>query len=341
MPEKPADPPDARTPWWLWPQVLSLDAPLVAVAWMAALAQGHHLTLAPAFYWGLALVTWIIYAVDRTADAVSGRLAQPMSTRHLFYRRHSRLFLGAVLPLAAALVVWIALHEIPVGLLGQGVVLCLAGVIYLATYSTRHGTLLHLILLLVAVVAGLALIEVWQAPALVRGAATVALLILVTTTLRERSDQGLRQMVPKEVVASLLFTLGCSAGVHFWTPSEHGLLCTETRLMWALFALNMASIVRAEHLAGLTADPNAVSAVHLRWRAAAPWLCVALVSFSLWSWFTATNPGLRNTALVVALSSGLLGLLLHYTQKLRSELFHVLADAALLVPLPLIWLLDR
>lgn len=327
-------------PWWLWPQVLSLDAPAVAVAWMAALAKGHHLHLPPVFYWGLALVTWIVYVVDRTADSVSGRLTLPLSTRHEFYRRHARVLFFLVLPVASAAAVWIALHEIPVGLLGQGVVLCLAGVIYLATFSTRPGSLLHLVLLLIAVVAGLALIEVWQAPPVVRGIATVALLALVVTTLRGRSDQGLRQFVPKEVIASLLFALGCSAGVHFWTPGEHGLLCEETRLMWALFAVNMASIVRAEHLTGLPADPNAVSAIHAQWREASPWLCGGLVALStVWS-FTATNPGLRNTALVVALCAALLGVLHLYSRRIRSELFHVLADAALLLPLPLIWLLD-
>ena len=108
--DQPPAAPSPRTPWWLWPQVLSLDAPAVSVAWMAVLARGHHIKLPPAFYWGLALITWIVYVLDRTADAISGRLPEPLSQRHRFYQRHSKLYLRLLLPAFVNGWLWIVTH---------------------------------------------------------------------------------------------------------------------------------------------------------------------------------------------------------------------------------------
>lgn len=328
-------------PWWLWPQILSLDAPLVAVGWMAVLERSHRLHLPPVFYWGLALVTWLVYVLDRTADAVSGRLQPPLSARHSFYQRRSKLMLRLVLPLASLAALWIALNEIPVGLVRQGIVLCLAGMIYLATYSTSKRSHLHLVLLFLGVTGGVILIESWHVPPVIRIAAIAALLAMTLSSLRDESSAGMRHYVPKEFIASLLFALGSSAGVHFWTPSEHGLLglCNETWLMWGLFATNMASIARAEHLAGVPADPMAASPIRTEWHKAALWWCAVLLVVSLIQAFDARNPGTRNTALVVAVAAALLALLNANARRLRCDLFHVLADAALLIPLPLAWII--
>ena len=103
-PESDGEPKAVSVAWWLWPQVLCLDAPLVAMAWMAALAKSHHLRLQPSFYIGLGLVTWIVYVLDRTADAVSGRLQAPLSARHEFCLRHQKLLLRVLVPLAATFV---------------------------------------------------------------------------------------------------------------------------------------------------------------------------------------------------------------------------------------------
>lgn len=88
-----------RTPVWLWMNLLSLDAPLVAVVWQDFLARVHPSVLRPAGRWALGLTVWAIYLADRLMDArlpASGEQTIP----HQFYRKNARL---AKLMLAGAL----------------------------------------------------------------------------------------------------------------------------------------------------------------------------------------------------------------------------------------------
>lgn len=84
----PEDPPlDPQPAWWQWLTVLSLDAPLVAVAWQAFFARllgvplriHHHLLLAAG--------TWLIYVADRWAEGHAIDPARVLTQRHRFYQR--------------------------------------------------------------------------------------------------------------------------------------------------------------------------------------------------------------------------------------------------------------
>jgi hypothetical protein len=90
---------------WLWPNVLNLDAPLVAVLWQLLLAQGMLVRLNPFEPWALGLAVWLIYLADHlmdTARPASGAWEPP---RKLFFRSHWRkglaLAMGVALALAA------------------------------------------------------------------------------------------------------------------------------------------------------------------------------------------------------------------------------------------------
>jgi len=75
---------------WLWPNLLSLDAPLVALLWQMLFIRCFHArgqTLPPIL---LAAAVWLIYAADRVLDAWRGAASRP---RHQFYRRHWRVVL--------------------------------------------------------------------------------------------------------------------------------------------------------------------------------------------------------------------------------------------------------
>jgi hypothetical protein len=320
--------------WWLWPQVLCFDAPLVAMAWMAALAKSHHLRLQPSFYIGLGLVTWIVYVLDRTADAVSGRLQAPLSARHEFCLRHQKLLLRVLVPLAAIYLLWLGLTDVPQRLLVQGLGLCVAGSIYLAAYSARRGGL-RTALFSVAGIAGLAVVNLMPLPPMIRNALAGALVFAVLSAIRSQSQERARSALPKEVIASLLFALGCSAGVHFWTPPEHSTLCPEVTMLWGLVLLNLMSIqwsesVRGEHGEKAQASPGAVP-----WTAS--FVTMALVCFSAQVWMTTVDAGERATA-VVALSSALIvGILLVMARRLPTQVFHFLVDAAVVIPLPFLW----
>jgi hypothetical protein len=89
------------TPWWLWPNVLALDAPAVAVAWQTFLAHAFAAPVPPAAPAVLGLVVWGVYLADRRLDARAGHAAQP---RHRFAAAHPTAVaaVAAVALLAAA-----------------------------------------------------------------------------------------------------------------------------------------------------------------------------------------------------------------------------------------------
>lgn len=74
-------------PYWLWPNVLSLDAPLIAIIWQ----EGFAVSLGVELGWInrviLGLYTWLAYCGDRILD---GRRLQSSvsSVRHEFARIH-------------------------------------------------------------------------------------------------------------------------------------------------------------------------------------------------------------------------------------------------------------
>ncbi len=97
-------------PLWLWPNLLSLDAPLVAVLWQGFLARRFSLPLQPAGRLVLGLTVWAIYILDRLLDArKAASTLEP--ARHRYYRRHAMLMmaLGAVVVSsdAAIVILWL------------------------------------------------------------------------------------------------------------------------------------------------------------------------------------------------------------------------------------------
>jgi len=99
-----------RKPIWLLPNLLSLDAPLVAMAWLYVFAKTWRLGYHPwQAYASLGLAVWVIYAADRLFDAsMSARPLHEMQPRHRFHVHYHRLFkigITAALVLATALVV--------------------------------------------------------------------------------------------------------------------------------------------------------------------------------------------------------------------------------------------
>jgi hypothetical protein len=77
----------AKTPLWLWPNLLSLDAPLVAAVWQALFARDAGVSLALASRAALPLAVWLIYLADRLLDTAPGAPVKA-TARHLFYRTH-------------------------------------------------------------------------------------------------------------------------------------------------------------------------------------------------------------------------------------------------------------
>jgi len=105
------------TPIWLLPNLLSLDAPLVAVAWLYMLASTWRVDFLP---WqaaaALAGAVWVIYASDRLRDA-RRRLGagMPLLRRHAFHWQHRGVFLMLIV-VVSLITLRLALFSLPPGI---------------------------------------------------------------------------------------------------------------------------------------------------------------------------------------------------------------------------------
>jgi hypothetical protein len=125
---------------WLWPNLLSLDAPIVALLWQVLFVRCFHgsLGMLPAAL--LAVAVWLIYVADRTLDAWRGTAGAAGQPRHEFYRRHWR----AVLPVwigALGAGGWLAWNRLPGPLFVEGAAVASATGLYLATVHLAPGLL--------------------------------------------------------------------------------------------------------------------------------------------------------------------------------------------------------
>ncbi len=122
-----------RPPVWLWPNLLSLDAPIVAVVWQDFVARSFSSTLLPAGRVVLALTVWAIYLADRIFD-VRHPASEDEATRHQLYRRHNaaaRWLLAGVL----AADVLVSLFWLRPAVFSAGVVIGVVVVCYLSIFA--------------------------------------------------------------------------------------------------------------------------------------------------------------------------------------------------------------
>lgn len=296
----------------------------MAVLWGAALAKSHHLHLPAAFFEALALAAWLIYLIDRVADdEPQTRLT---SARHRFCQRHRRV-IWMVIVAGGAWLVWLVLNRLPVGLIGQGMTVGMLAILYLAVFAAHRRAWLFrgLVLLALAIALGFvlqmpgvgAVAGWWRA-----GVGTVVVLVFLRLLMSRGYGKSGPLVAFQEPLAALLFTLGCSTGVHFWAPPEHGVLCDETWLLWGLFTLNLWGIKAAERFHETPGQPLPVDQMVL---------AALLILAGEMSKNGGDGPGsLMVCAQVSALLLGLLPLLI---RRVSLPLYHVLADVALVLPL--------
>jgi len=81
--------PLSESPLWLWPNLLGLDAPLIALIWQDYLARHYGGSLHLAGRAVLGLTVWAIYLADHLLD-VRHETPGEERARHAFCRRHLR-----------------------------------------------------------------------------------------------------------------------------------------------------------------------------------------------------------------------------------------------------------
>lgn len=86
-----------RIPWWLYPNILSLDAPLVAVAWLYVFAKVWSLQyvetlLVPALF----LSVWVIYTLDHLMKAKT-MADSVQDLRLVFFKKYPKVLTSSVI----------------------------------------------------------------------------------------------------------------------------------------------------------------------------------------------------------------------------------------------------
>ncbi len=110
-----------RPHWWQWLTILSLDAPLVAVAWQWLLARVAHVPIGWHHGFILGASIWLAYAADRWIEGWRLVPDQIRTQRHHFYQRWrgplAVIWLAALAADVTLAGTWLTAREFTAGLL--------------------------------------------------------------------------------------------------------------------------------------------------------------------------------------------------------------------------------
>lgn len=106
-------------PIWLYPNLLGLDAPAVAVTWQWLFAESFGIYIPPVFHLILGLSAWCIYLADRIYDVFSGKNPEIGTERRRFTFRHIRSLL-LMLVVATAVNIFLIARHVPLQLIISG-----------------------------------------------------------------------------------------------------------------------------------------------------------------------------------------------------------------------------
>ena len=131
-------------PVWVWPNLIGLDAPFIAIVWQKLFADSFNVKLPLSNYLTLFLVVWVIYSVDRLMDARSLRSKETASLRHRFYLKYFRLlfFITGSCFLCAS---YLCLAVIPLEMLKIGLAISPFVLVYLLHRKFSTGPMLAVV----------------------------------------------------------------------------------------------------------------------------------------------------------------------------------------------------
>jgi hypothetical protein len=277
--------------WWLWWNLLSLDAPTVAVLWASVFARSSGIRLSYTEYGVLALSVWLVYVFDRLLDVWRSNEPAALPARHQFCLRHSRGLATAVV-LATITAPYVAARELPARESWSG--LLLAGVVSVYMIAI-HG-----------------------------------------------KARFMRRFLPKEFIVGIIFSIGTtlalwSRGASFFRDG-----CGPWIAFALLCSLNCLSIECWEQprreREQVPAPRLLIAWVNSHFKECALAMAIFTTAIALGH---GTATASRQTLLAV--SVGALSLLLIHARRgaLSRSALRVLADAALVLPPLLFWLVQR
>jgi hypothetical protein len=287
--------PERRTPFWLWPNLLSLDAPVVAVVWLSMFARvwriDYHQWQA---YGALGLAVWSIYLCDRLLDL---KLLDPrdgrLGLRHEFIRRHEGVMKWLALS-SLALCTALTLFFLPSEIIGQNL---------LGGARAQFGYLFPGLVMLVA---------------------------FFSITVASAGSREIPHF--RNLVAGIAFSYGTGmvAHVYILTEGVHHLLLSREMLCFGLLcAMNISAIHFWEH-SRASPDREVKAAHELALTLPLALLGAAAILFAQSSDESITRPFFY----AILISAALLFVLNRNRSRFSLDALRVLADVAMIVPFP-------
>jgi hypothetical protein len=123
--------------WWLWPTVLSLDAPAVTLVWQSMTAAVGAVALDGPAAVVLGSSVWLAYVADRWIEGWRLTPVSVRTVRHAFYQRHRWVVLVVWL-IALGLDVAVAARHLSWRELQAGCVLLVPVIAYLLSHQLVH-----------------------------------------------------------------------------------------------------------------------------------------------------------------------------------------------------------
>ncbi|MGH9715217.1 MAG: hypothetical protein ACRD4R_00580 [Candidatus Acidiferrales bacterium] len=131
-----------RTRPWIWPGLLSLDAPIIAVLWLMLFSQSLAVRVPATDTAVLAMAVWLIYVADRILDSFRESERVPLAPRHQFYREYRAAFVApfCLILLLAAWMAWTKLDERTLrgGVVLAAIVAAYFGVVHLSGNAAQR-----------------------------------------------------------------------------------------------------------------------------------------------------------------------------------------------------------
>ncbi len=123
--------------WWLWPTILSIDAPVVVVLWQRVIARSAAADAGPAEMFVLGCSVWLAYSADRWIEGWRLPPESIQTHRHHFHQRW-RWPIAAVWAVMFALDFAIAVRGLPSLEFRAGALILVPVSAYLLSHQLMH-----------------------------------------------------------------------------------------------------------------------------------------------------------------------------------------------------------
>jgi hypothetical protein len=318
-------PPEAAPrPWWVWLNLLGLDAVTAALVWMPLFCRPTNARVTQAEYVVLGCAVWCIYAVDRLMDgSMAGGLR---GERHVFAARRW-LPLGAGVLVAAGVSAWLLAWRVQEIVSVWGVKL-LAGIAFYfgITWLSRRpwaglvGASSLGGLIAVGLMQGTATGLIW--PQMWRGALAGFIVTVLYLSVRHPTAPA-PWTLPRKLLGGWLFAMGTALAPHAHMEMWTELLFSNAILLFgSVCALNSLGIRLWEK-----ASPDFESQLLEKLY---PWMLVTIAAGSAMQWVIAD--AYTQQVFLACFIAAVLLLLVHlFRSRMPVSVCRALADGAVIV----------